>query len=277
MRGINLDDHRDERIATAVVMTGVEIEEMYRLLAIAKYEDRYVIPSAHADTAAKLEELGASCSLDFEGGPGMGGAGPFGSSRGSPVPVAVETFDALKDRQTSDGPSTPTGGFGSREPAELGRQRHAQRAVPALRRQPGRRRTVAPAFDATTRMDKTMYVAVAATLGSGSGALAVLQHQILGAGYDYRGSVSPWLRSILTLRPDASLMSGVPLTFQIHVVAANLMFALWPFTRLVHVFSAPLGYLTRPYVVYRSRDERLGTRSTRRGWERVERPGTRAG
>ena len=71
-------------------------------------------------------------------------------------------------------------------------------------------------------------------------------------------------------------MSGVPLAFQIHVVAANLMFALWPFTRLVHVFSAPLGYLTRPYVVYRSRDERLGTRSTRRGWERVERPGTRA-
>src|SRR5450830_288274 len=112
MRGINLDNHRDERIATAVGMTGVEIEEMYRLLAIAKYEDRYVIPSAHAETAAKLEELGASCSLDFEGGPGMGGAGPFGSASGSPVPVAVETFHALKDRQTSDGPSTPTGGSG---------------------------------------------------------------------------------------------------------------------------------------------------------------------
>ncbi|MEJ7756587.1 MAG: respiratory nitrate reductase subunit gamma [Nocardioidaceae bacterium] len=33
------------------------------------------------------------------------------------------------------------------------------------------------------------------------------------------------------------------------------LFALWPFTRLVHVFSAPLGYLTRPYIVYRSRDD----------------------
>jgi len=136
-----------------------------------------------------------------------------------------------------------------------------------------RRRTVATVFSATTRMDKTMYVALAAALGFGS--LAVLQHQILGAGYDYRGSVSPWLRSILILRPDASLMSGVPLAFQVHVVSATLLFALWPFTRLVHVFSAPVGYLTRPYVVYRSRDERLGTRSTRRGWERVERPGTR--
>ena len=28
-----------------------------------------------------------------------------------------------------------------------------------------------------------------------------------------------------------------------------LLFAIWPFSRLVHVFSAPIGYLTRPYVV----------------------------
>jgi nitrate reductase gamma subunit len=48
------------------------------------------------------------------------------------------------------------------------------------------------------------------------------------------------------------------------------LFAAWPFTRLVHVFSAPVGYLTRPYIVYRSRSTtRLGTAPTRRGWERV--------
>ncbi|MEJ7705131.1 MAG: respiratory nitrate reductase subunit gamma [Geodermatophilaceae bacterium] len=41
------------------------------------------------------------------------------------------------------------------------------------------------------------------------------------------------------------------------------LFALWPFTRLVHVFSAPLGYLTRPYIVYRSRDDQLGSRRPR--------------
>ena len=48
-----------------------------------------------------------------------------------------------------------------------------------------------------------------------------------------------------------------------------ILFALWPFTRLVHVFSAPLGYLTRPYIVYRSRDEHLGSHTPRRGWDRV--------
>jgi nitrate reductase gamma subunit len=40
----------------------------------------------------------------------------------------------------------------------------------------------------------------------------------------------------------------------------------------VHVFSAPLGYVTRPYIVYRSRDDQaLGSHATRRGWERVGR------
>jgi nitrate reductase beta subunit len=49
---------------------------MYRLLAIAKYEERYVIPQAHAELADRLAEqgAGAGCSLDFEGGPGNCGA-----------------------------------------------------------------------------------------------------------------------------------------------------------------------------------------------------------
>ncbi|MCC9052895.1 nitrate reductase subunit beta [Microbacterium sp. F2E] len=105
MRGVNLDDERDERIARAVGMSGTEVEEMYRLLAIAKYEERYVIPSAHTEQAHALEEM--ACSLDFDGGPGMGGAGPFGSSSGPSVPVAVENFHILADRQTADRPSSP--------------------------------------------------------------------------------------------------------------------------------------------------------------------------
>jgi nitrate reductase gamma subunit len=33
------------------------------------------------------------------------------------------------------------------------------------------------------------------------------------------------------------------------------LFVIWPFTRLVHAFTAPLHYLFRPYIVYRSRDK----------------------
>ncbi len=79
----------------------------------------------------------------------------------------------------------------------------------------------------------------------------------------------PWFRSILTLQPEPHLMASATLGFQLHALAAFALFAFWPFSRLVHVFSMPLGYLTRPYIVYRSRDTQLGTRRPPRGWERV--------
>ena len=44
---------------------------MYRLLAIAKYDDRYVIPKAHTELAAHLMEQQGACGLDFDGGPGQ--------------------------------------------------------------------------------------------------------------------------------------------------------------------------------------------------------------
>ena len=37
------------------------------------------------------------------------------------------------------------------------------------------------------------------------------------------------------------------------MLVGMLLFAVWPFTRLVHAFTAPLHYLFRPYIVYRSR------------------------
>ena len=47
---------------------------MYRLLAIADYEDRYVIPQAHAELGERLMQEQGGCGLDFEGGPGNCGA-----------------------------------------------------------------------------------------------------------------------------------------------------------------------------------------------------------
>ena len=91
----------------------------------------------------------------------------------------------------------------------------------------------------------------------------------LNGDYDYRTGVSEWYRGIFLFQPKPELMVDAPFGFQAHAMVAMLLFALWPFTRLVHVFSAPVGYLWRPYVVYRSREPRLGARATRRGWERV--------
>ncbi len=106
MRAINLGEEPDPRDASAVGMDPGEIEKMYRLLAIAKYEDRYVIPTAAVGDARRLEEsaLSEGCSLDYDGGPGMGGDGPFGGDSGRKMLplVSVENFHALRRRQTTD-------------------------------------------------------------------------------------------------------------------------------------------------------------------------------
>ncbi|WP_396657258.1 nitrate reductase subunit beta [Microbacterium sp.] len=103
MRDITLGAEPDESIPESVGMDGESMYEMYRLLAIAKYDDRYVIPTAHYEQAHELEELG--CSLDFDGGAYEMHSGPFGEASGTPAPVAVETFQALKLRQTGDHPA----------------------------------------------------------------------------------------------------------------------------------------------------------------------------
>ncbi|MEU5293486.1 nitrate reductase subunit beta [Streptomyces umbrinus] len=106
MRDINLGREPDTTIPAAVGMTEEQMYDMFRLLALAKYEDRYVIPPAHAEQAHSLEELATECSLDFEDGPGMGGSGPFGEASGAPDPIAVENFRLQRDRQTTDAVDT---------------------------------------------------------------------------------------------------------------------------------------------------------------------------
>jgi nitrate reductase / nitrite oxidoreductase, beta subunit len=103
MRDINLGRDPDESIAQAVGMDGETMYDMFRLLALAKYDERYVIPTAHAEQAHALEELATECALDFDGGPGMmGESGPFGEGSGDLTPVAVQNFQMLKQRQTAD-------------------------------------------------------------------------------------------------------------------------------------------------------------------------------
>ncbi|WP_406194930.1 respiratory nitrate reductase subunit gamma [Streptomyces sp. NBC_01017] len=130
-----------------------------------------------------------------------------------------------------------------------------------------RRRTKAPVFRATTVNDKLMYVVLAAAIVMGM--VAKLSHSS-GDGYNYRQSIAPWARSLFTLQPDLDRMAGVPVLYEVHAVIGMVLIALVPYTRLVHMFSAPVQYLFRPYLVYRSRDpEQLGPRPERRGWEKT--------
>jgi nitrate reductase beta subunit len=68
-----LGEH-DAATPESVGMSVEDVEDMYRLLAIADYDDRYVIPQAHAELGERLMEQQGACGLDFEGGPGNCGA-----------------------------------------------------------------------------------------------------------------------------------------------------------------------------------------------------------
>lgn len=133
-----------------------------------------------------------------------------------------------------------------------------------------RRITVRAVRQATTANDKMMYVLLAAAIVTGM--VNTVGDNLIGGGYDYRATVAPWFRSLFTLNPQPDLMVGTPTSFQVHNIIVLTLLAVWPYTRLVHVFSAPLGYLVRPYVVYRSRDpQHPDKRKYAKAWETPER------
>jgi nitrate reductase / nitrite oxidoreductase, beta subunit len=71
MRSLNLKKAPDLALLEQFGMSAKDMEEMYRLLAIAKYEDRFVIPAAHREEFADLySEQGACGFTNMMGGPG---------------------------------------------------------------------------------------------------------------------------------------------------------------------------------------------------------------
>ena len=100
MRDINLGRDPDESIPAAVGMEGEAMYDMFRLLALAKYDERYVIPAAHAEQAHALEELATDCAVSDYGG---GNPEIFGEGSGRRRPRSRwRTSEMLQQRQTSD-------------------------------------------------------------------------------------------------------------------------------------------------------------------------------
>jgi nitrate reductase beta subunit len=104
MRDINLGRDADPSIPAGVGMTEEQMYDMYRLLALAKYDERYVIPPAHAEQAHSLEELATECAVSEYGG---GNPEIFGEGSGGLTPIAVENFQMLQNRQTADTMASP--------------------------------------------------------------------------------------------------------------------------------------------------------------------------
>ncbi len=68
MRAKTIDGVIDENIARRVGLTGAQIDEMYQIMAIANYEDRFVIPTAHREQGVDLQQLRGECGFSFGNG-----------------------------------------------------------------------------------------------------------------------------------------------------------------------------------------------------------------
>ena len=66
--------------------------------------------------------------------------------------------------------------------------------------------------------------------------------------------LSEWAQRIVTFRSGAAdQISNIGTLFKLHLFLGMTIFLVFPFSRLVHVWSVPLGYIARPYQVVRRR------------------------
>ena len=115
-----------------------------------------------------------------------------------------------------------------------------------------RRRMSHPRLKAvTTRNDVVTLAALIVVIGAGLFNVVFGHHNVLQ-------SVAPWICGIVTFTPDAGLMREVPIGYKFHVIAAWALLGFSPFSRLVHIWSAPLLYLRRPFILFRRRVVGLG-------------------
>jgi nitrate reductase gamma subunit len=109
------------------------------------------------------------------------------------------------------------------------------------------RRTKVHRIRATTSVsDVIVFVLLGTLILLGVG--VTLGYNVVGSGYDYRASVAPWFRTLF-YDPQPSLMADAPIAYQLHAAIPWLLYAVWPFSRLVHAWSYPLQYLGRPYIL----------------------------
>lgn len=66
--------------------------------------------------------------------------------------------------------------------------------------------------------------------------------------------LADWAQRIITFRGGAvEQLAEVPFVYRLHLVLGMVLFILFPFSRLVHILSAPVWYLGRSYQIVRTR------------------------
>jgi nitrate reductase gamma subunit len=104
----------------------------------------------------------------------------------------------------------------------------------------------------STRMDIFVLTLLLVQLSLGLITLPVSLHHLDGANML---QLMSWARHVVTFDPGVAVASleGISWLFKTHLFLGMTIFMVFPFSRLVHIWSAPLGYLGRPYQIVRQR------------------------
>ena len=115
-----------------------------------------------------------------------------------------------------------------------------------------RRRLTDPRIRATSsRMDIFILLLIAVQLGLGLLTLPVSLYHLDGGNMLV---LADWAQRIVTFRGGAAdVIADVNWIFKLHLFLGTTLFLVFPFSRLVHIWSAPVGYVARPYQVVRRR------------------------
>ncbi|MCC6561376.1 MAG: nitrate reductase subunit beta, partial [Xanthomonadales bacterium] len=91
-RGKNVDGEPNLAALQQVGLTPEQVDDMYQVMAIANYEDRFVIPSAHREYAENAFDLRGSCGFSFGNGCSEGSSEQslFGGERKRTIPIKLE-------------------------------------------------------------------------------------------------------------------------------------------------------------------------------------------
>ena len=117
-----------------------------------------------------------------------------------------------------------------------------------------KRRMYNPRVRANSRfMDIFILDWIRVTLGVGLVTIPVSIYHAFNGDASVMVALAEWVQSMLALNAQPEYLSGVGLIYKLHLFLGMSVFFLFPFSRLVHVWSMPLGYMFRPYQIVRTK------------------------
>jgi nitrate reductase gamma subunit len=117
-----------------------------------------------------------------------------------------------------------------------------------------KRRMYHPRVRANSRfMDLFILNWILVTLGVGLLTIPVSIYHAFNGDASVMVALAEWVQSMLLLNTQPEYLSGVDFIYKLHLFLGMSVFFLFPFSRLVHVWSMPLGYMFRPYQIVRTK------------------------